>query len=127
MHKVIQDEVRALKVDKLFFLTSYLAHLYAYAKCKLEIEIDDRDVIKELYGTEDEDVLIDEEEACSKMIEKGSTEVPLDASGDTEECDQSDYVSSVQTQSTNMNEPLMAVATRDFEVSKPQESDLDNT
>jgi hypothetical protein len=61
MHKVIQDKVRALNDDKLFFLPSYLAQLYAYAECKLEIEIDDKDIINELYGTEDEDVLTDEE------------------------------------------------------------------
>jgi hypothetical protein len=97
MHKVIQDEVRALKVDKLFFLPSYLAQLYAYAKYKLEIEIDDRDVIKKLYGTKDEDVLTHKEEASSEMIEEGSNEVPLEASGDTEEGDQSDYVSSIDT------------------------------
>jgi hypothetical protein len=108
-------------------LPSYLAQLYAYAKCKLEIEIDNRDVIKELYGTEDEDVLTDKEEANSETIEEESTEVPLEASGDTEESDQSDYVSSVQTQTKDMNEPFMAATTRDFEVSKPQQSDLDNT
>jgi hypothetical protein len=119
--------VRALKADKLFFLPSYLAQLYAYAKCKLEIEIDDRDAIKELYGTEDEDVLTNKEEASSETTEEGSIEVPLEASGDTEEGDQSDYVSSVQTQTTNMNEPLMAATTRNFEVSKPQRSDLDST
>jgi hypothetical protein len=47
-------------------LPSYQAQLYAYAACKLEIEIDDRDVIKELYGTKDEDVLTEKEEASSK-------------------------------------------------------------
>jgi hypothetical protein len=87
MHKVIQDEVRALKVDKLFFLPSYLAQLYAYAKYKLEIEIDDKNIIKELYGTKDENVLTDEEEASSETTDDGSTEVPLEASSDTEEGD----------------------------------------
>jgi hypothetical protein len=123
MHRVIQDEVKALKADKLSFLPSYLARLYAYAECELEIEVDDRDVIKELYGTEDEDALTDEEEASSEKTEERSTEIPLEASGDTEEGDQSDYVFSVQTQSTDMHEPLMAAATRDSEVSKPQQSD----
>jgi hypothetical protein len=127
MHKVIQNKVKALKAYKLSFLPSYLAQLYAYAKCKLEIEIDDKDVIKKLYGTEDEDVFTNKEEASSEAIEKESTEVPLEASGDTEEGDQSDYVSSVQTQTTDMKEPLMVAPKRDFEVFKPQQSDLDNT
>jgi hypothetical protein len=92
---VILDEVRALKADKLFFLPSYLAQLYAYAKCKLEIEINDIDIIKELYGIEDEEYLTDKKEAGSEKIEGRSTEIPLKASGDTEEGDQSDYMSLV--------------------------------
>jgi hypothetical protein len=95
MHKVIQDEIRALKAHKLLFLLSYLAQLYTYAECKLEIEIDDIYIIKKLYGTEDEDVLTDKEDASSKKIEERSTEVPLEASDDTEEGDHSDYVSLV--------------------------------
>ncbi|CAK9879717.1 unnamed protein product [Sphagnum jensenii] len=66
MHKVIQDEVRALGPKKLCYLPSYLAQLYAYGDCQLVIErhhrVLVRRVIKEVYGTS-EDELTNEEEA----------------------------------------------------------------
>ncbi|CAK9868329.1 unnamed protein product [Sphagnum jensenii] len=81
MHKVIQDEVRALGPKKLCSLPSYLVQLYAYGDCQLVIErhhrVLVRRVIKEVYGTS-EDELINEE------TEEESTEVPLEDYGETE-------------------------------------------
>jgi hypothetical protein len=92
MHKVIQDEVRALGPKKLCYLPSYLAQLYAYGDCHLVIErhhtVLVRRVIKEVYGTS-EDELTDEEEATYEETEEESTEVPLEDYGETEGGDQS--------------------------------------
>jgi len=38
MHKLIQDEVRALGPKKLCYLPNYMAQLYAYGDCQLIIE-----------------------------------------------------------------------------------------
>jgi hypothetical protein len=125
MHKVIQDEVRALGPKKLCYLPSYLAQLYAYGDCQLVIErhhkVLVRRVIKEVYGTS-KDELTNEEEATYEETEEESTEVPLEDCGETEGGDQSFYMSSDQPQSTNMMEPLMATALVDSQVSKPQQS-----
>ncbi|CAN5962657.1 unnamed protein product [Sphagnum jensenii] len=87
MHKVIQDEVRALGPKKLCSLPSYLAQLYAYGDCQLVIErhhrVLVRRVIKEVYGTS-EDELTDEEEATYEETKEESTEVPLEDYGETE-------------------------------------------
>jgi hypothetical protein len=87
MHKVIHDEVRALGPKKLCSLPSYLAQLYAYGDCQLVIERHQRNlvrrVIKEVYGTS-EDELTDEEEATYEETEEESTEVPLEDYGETE-------------------------------------------
>jgi hypothetical protein len=92
MHKVIQDEVRALGPKKLCSLPSYLAQLYAYGDYQLVIErhhrVLVRRVIKEVYGTS-EDELTDEEEATYEETKEESTEVPLEDYGETEGGDQS--------------------------------------
>ncbi len=78
MHKVIQDEVRALGPKKLCYLPSYLAQFYAYGDCQLVIErhhkVLVRRVIKEVYGTL-EDELTDEEEATYEETEEENTKV----------------------------------------------------
>jgi hypothetical protein len=96
MHKVIQDEVRALGPKKLCYLPSYLAQLYAYGDCQLIIErhhiVLVIRVIKEVYGTS-EDELTYEEEATYEETKEESTEVPLEDYGETEGGDQSFYMS----------------------------------
>jgi hypothetical protein len=91
MHKVTQDEVRALGPKKLCYLPSYLAQFYAYGDCQLVIErhhrVLVRRVIKEVYGTS-EDELTDEEATYEETKEE-STEVPLEDYGETEGGDQS--------------------------------------
>jgi hypothetical protein len=92
MHKVIQDEVRTLGPKKLCYLPSYLVQLYAYGDCQLVIErhhrVLVRRVIKEVYGTS-EDEFTDEEEATYEETEEESTEVPLEDYGEIEGGDQS--------------------------------------
>ncbi len=111
MHKVIQDEVRALGPKKLCYLPSYLAQLYAYGDYQLVIErhhrVLVRRVIKEVYGTS-EDELTNEEKATYEETEEESIEVPLEDYGEIERGDQSFYMSSDQPQSIDMMEPLMA-------------------
>jgi len=128
MHKVIQDEVRALGPKKLCYLPSYLAQLYAYGDCQLVLERHHkflvRRVIKEVYGTS-EDELTDEEEATYEEIEEESTEVRLEDYGEIEGGDRSFYMSSDQPQNADMMEPLMAAAVVDSQVSKPQQSAAD--
>jgi hypothetical protein len=62
MHKVIQDKVKSLKPRKLSYLPSYLAQLYLYGECQLETEINDKNVIRDIYGIADSD----EEESNSE-------------------------------------------------------------
>jgi len=125
MHKLIQDEVRALGPKKLCYLPNYMAQLYAYGNCQLVIERHHRvmvkKVIKEVYGTL-EDELTDEEEATYEEIEEESTKVPLEDYGETKGGDHSFYMSSDQPQSTDMMEPLMVAAVVDSHVSKLQQS-----
>ncbi|CAK9274425.1 unnamed protein product [Sphagnum jensenii] len=76
MHKVTQDEVRALGPKKLCYLPSYLAQLYAYGDCQLVIErhhkVLVRRVIKEVYGTSEDELT--NEEATYEETKEESTE-----------------------------------------------------
>jgi hypothetical protein len=83
MHKVIQDKVKSLKPGKFSYLPSYLAQLYSYEECQLETKINDKNVIRDIYGIADSD----EEESDSKKTEEGSIEESSKAASEMEEGD----------------------------------------
>jgi hypothetical protein len=119
MHKMIQDEVKSLEPGKLSYLPSYLAQLYSYRECQLEIEINDINVIRDIYGIADSD----EEEFDSEKTEEGSTDESSKADSEMEEGDDGFHTGS-QPKSTDLEEPLQAAAVGEVEVSRPQKSGI---
>jgi hypothetical protein len=114
MHKVIQNEVKSLKLGKLSYLPSYLAQLYSYGECQLETEINDKNVIQNIYGIADSD----EEKFDSEKTEEGSTEESSKADSEMKEGDDGFHTRS-QPKSTNLEEPLQAAAVGEAKISRP--------
>jgi hypothetical protein len=72
-------------------LPNYLAQFYSYAKCQLEIEINDKNVIQDVHGIVDSN----KEEANFNETEEGSIEEPLKAFCEIEKQDDCSYTSSL--------------------------------